>query len=121
MSSTILRPWQGFDLELIESCDVVLLRPQADAAIGQKSAVPNREEPCIIKRDRKLRRRSDHTKLVPMIESDVRFGAPDPLHLAAQHTKDVDTFLQRTRTDHVVIIRVHETEGDAGGLHRSVD
>src|SRR5262249_60759920 len=104
-SSTVLRPWQGYDLELIESCDVVRLGQQADAAIGQKSAVPNREEPCIVKRDRELIGLRDHAKLVPMIQRDVRLGSPDPLHLAAQHVKEVDTFLQRTRTDHVVIIR----------------
>src|SRR5262249_61036797 len=98
-SSTVLRPWQGYDLELIEWCGVVPLRPQADAAIGQKSAVPNREEPCIVKRDRELIGLRDHAKLVPMIECDVCLGSPDPLHLATQDAKEVDTFLQRTRTD----------------------
>src|SRR5262249_27145238 len=112
MSSTILRPWQGIDLELIESRDVVLLRPQADPAIGQKGAIPNGEEPRIIKRDRELIALGDQAKLVPMIERDVRLGSPDPLHPAAQDAKEVDTFLQRTHTDHVVIIRVHKTEGD---------
>src|SRR5215472_5300787 len=105
-SSTILRPWQGIDLEQIESRDVVLLRPQADPAIGQKGAIPNGEEPRIIKRDRELIALGDQAKLVP--ERDVRLGSPDPLHPAAQDAKEVDTFLQRTHTDHAVIIRVHK-------------
>src|SRR5262249_59790829 len=76
MSSTILRPWQGFDLELIESRDVVLLRPQADPAIGQKGTIPNGEAPRIIKRDRELIGLGDQAKLVPMIECDVRLISP---------------------------------------------
>src|SRR5262249_11397938 len=101
MSSTILRPSQGFDLELIESRDVFLLRPQAEPALGQKGAIPNGEEPRIIKRDRELIALRDQAKLVPMIERDVCLGSPDPLHPAAQHAKEVDTFLQRARTNHV--------------------
>src|SRR5262245_36899208 len=56
-----------------------------------------------------------------MIDNDLGVRSSDSLHLAAPNAKEVDALLQGIRADNVVVVRVHETEGDACSAHRSLD
>src|ERR1700730_16777049 len=113
LASGALRPRKRRDRELIEAREIILLGPEADAAIRQEGLVPNGEQRGIVERDFELIAIGDELERLPMIEDHVGVRAATPLHFAALHAENIHPPFERIGAEDVVVACVLKTENEA--------